>query len=100
MKNVFAVALGILTAILLASGAEVTTVKQVQRQGKNPVALQPGRFQVVGDMRAPRRQLLRQLQHPVELLLGALFLPLLVVKVLTASGDSVQRPEYDRCDED
>ncbi len=75
----------VLFGVLLTAGPEVAEIEQVQRQRQHSVALQPATGEIRGDASAPPGQRRRHLQHPVELLLAALLLPLLVVEVLAAA---------------
>ena len=77
----------VLLGVLITAGAEVPEVEQVERQREDPVALPTPTPQIRGDLAPHLGEGRRHLQHPVELLLVALLLPLLVVEVLTtASG--------------
>ncbi len=58
----------------------------MQCECEHPVALQSAATQIGGDLSAHVWQPGRHLQHPVELLLGPLLLPLLVIEVLTSAG--------------
>ena len=58
----------------------------MQRECQHPVALQSAAPQIGRDLSAHVGQRGRHLQHPVELLLGAVLLPFLVVQVLASAG--------------
>ena len=75
----------VLLGVLLAARPEVAEVEQVQGEREHPVALEAAAAKVGSDAASHVGQRGRHLQHPIELLLVALFLPLLVVEVLAAA---------------
>jgi hypothetical protein len=75
----------VLLGVLLAARPEVAEVEQVDGEREDPVALEAAAAEVGGDAPPHVGQRGRHLQHPVELLLVALLLPLLVVEVLAAA---------------
>jgi hypothetical protein len=75
----------VLLGVLLAARPEVAEVEQVQGEREHPVALEAVAAKVGGDAASHVGQRARHLQHPIELLLVALVLPLLVVEVLAAA---------------
>src|SRR5258708_35231556 len=72
--------------ICLSTGVNGTWRGKGQGQRQHPVARQTPAPEGPRDSRPPRRQLLGQFDHSIELLLRTLLLPGLVVEVLAASG--------------
>ena len=79
----------VLLGVLLTAGPKVSEVQQLQCQGEDAVPLEAALSKVGVDLATHVGQRLRHLQHPVELLLGAVLLPLLVVQVLATPATSV-----------
>ena len=66
----------------IATGPEIPLVDQMLCQGQHAISSQSASPQVDQQVKAPAGQLFGQAYRPVELLLGSLGLPVLVVEIL------------------
>jgi len=75
----------VLLGVLLAAGAEIPEVDQMQGHREHALAVQSAAAEVGCDPISPLGQRRGELEHAVELLLGAFLLPHGVIEVLAAS---------------